>query len=121
LWQLARTDRDYWEKILDALLEKVRWNAEAQEATLPKDLLHGLHAAVRLRLYHRILSILAKGGNNGRGAQARSCTLLALDAALTKGRGNTRFQLPGGMEARLGKDAVVFCRSARAQRQSPVT
>ncbi|MDR1659584.1 MAG: tRNA lysidine(34) synthetase TilS, partial [Desulfovibrio sp.] len=39
LWQLARTDRDYWEKILDALLEKVRWNAEAQEATLPKDLL----------------------------------------------------------------------------------
>ncbi|MDR3357510.1 MAG: tRNA lysidine(34) synthetase TilS [Desulfovibrio sp.] len=108
LWRLARTDRDYWENLLDALLNKVQWKADAREVTLPGGLLHGLHAAVRLRLYHRALSFLAGREGNKRGIQGRSDTLLALDSALAEGRGNTRFQLPGGLEARLDKGAVVF-------------
>ncbi|MDR2801417.1 MAG: tRNA lysidine(34) synthetase TilS [Desulfovibrio sp.] len=119
LWQLAQADREYWENALDALSKEVQWNAGAREVTLPKGLLHGLHAAVRLRLYHRAVSFLADREGNNRGAQARSGTLLALDAAFTQGRGNTRFQLPGGLEARLGRDAVVFRRSVHGRGMSP--
>jgi tRNA(Ile)-lysidine synthase len=120
LWRLAQTDRDYWEKILDALLEKIRWNAEAQEAALPRGLLRGLHAAVRLRLYHRALSFFGANGKNGRrGIQARSCTLLSLDSAFAEGRSNLLFQLPGGVDARMDKDAIVFRRSAHIQNPSP--
>ena len=40
--------------------------------------------------------------------QARARTLLALDDALANGRGNTRFQLPGGLEAYLKGGSIVF-------------
>ena len=115
LWRLAQADREYWEKILDALLEEVQWNAGAREVTLPGRLLRGLHADVRLRLYHRTLSFAAGGESDKRGIQARGDTLLALDAAFTKGRRNARFQLPGGLEARLERDAVVFRRTVHVR------
>ncbi|MDR2054636.1 MAG: tRNA lysidine(34) synthetase TilS [Desulfovibrio sp.] len=118
LWQFAQTDRDYWEKTLDALLKKVQWNADAPEVALPKGLLRGLHAAVRLRLYHKALSFLAGGDNGKRGTQARGGTLLALDAAYAEGRVNARVQLPGGVEARLDRDTVVFRRSVHVRDSS---
>ena len=41
--------------------------------------------------------------------QARARTLLALDAALIQGRGQSLFQLPGGVSARIVKGGVRFC------------
>ncbi|MDR2572927.1 MAG: tRNA lysidine(34) synthetase TilS [Desulfovibrio sp.] len=111
LWRLAQTDRDYWEKILDALTDKIRWNAKDEEISLPTELLHDLHAAIRLRLYLRVLSLLTDtAAENRHTGQARADTLLALDAALERGRGNACFQLPGGVEARLNKGAVILSR-----------
>lgn len=129
LWQLAQCDRDYWEKTLDAALAARPWRTEmlegARSLTLPKALLAGLHPAARLRLYLRAVRLLVSpaGGHHaedeicapehGKG-QARARTLLALDAALRQGRGNTRFQLPGGLEARLRNGEISFCRAANA-------
>lgn len=45
-------------------------------------------------------------------AQGRASTLLALDEALTQGRGNTRFQLPGGFEAYIKGGSITFSRPA---------
>ncbi|MDR3320049.1 MAG: tRNA lysidine(34) synthetase TilS [Desulfovibrio sp.] len=108
LWRLAQIDGDYWEEILDELLQKHPWRMDACCLTLPRELLRGRHPAVRLRLYHRALSIFSRVSITGRRRQARADTLLALDAALAKGRGNARFQLPGGVEAHLAGGAVVF-------------
>lgn len=41
--------------------------------------------------------------------QARARTLLALDAALIQGRGQSLFQLPNGVSARIVKGGVRFC------------
>ena len=111
LWRLAQTDRDYWEKILDALTDKIRWNAKDGEISLPAELLRDLHPAIRLRLYLKALSLLTDtAAENRHTGQARADTFLALDAALERGRGNTRFQLPGGVEALLNKGAVILSR-----------
>ena len=100
--------------------------------TLPAPLLAGLHPAARLRLYVRAVRWLCRPAENGGGTasegtgcggsngnaestvqlhgQARARTLLALDDALARGRGNTRFQLPGGLEAYLKGGSIVFRR-----------
>ena len=134
LWQMARLDEDYWNTTLDAALAVHPWIVGGGEAelsakkdvaagpslTLPARLLAGLHPAARLRLYVRAVRFLCRPatGNVGEGSdstgeihgQARARTLLALDDALAKGRGNTRFQLPGGLEAYLKGGSVVFRR-----------
>lgn len=129
LWQLAQWDRDYWENTLDAALAARPWRDEilqgARSLILPGGLLAGLHPAVRLRLYLRAVRLLAghPGGHHAENeicapehakGQARARTLLALDKALRQGRGNTRFQLPGGLEARLRNGEICFCRAAGA-------
>lgn len=104
---------------------------EARSLTLPAALLAGLHPAARLRLYVRAVRCLCRpavsagsaaaesAGCHGRGnadnteqlhGQARARTLLALDDALAAGRGNTRFQLPGGLEAYLKGGSIIFRR-----------
>lgn len=137
LWQLARLDEDYWNVLLDGALAVHPWiikglEAELQEnentasspsLTLPAKLLAGLHPAARLRLYVRAVRYLCRAGEGkvGEGSdspgqlhgQARARTLLALDDALANGRGNTRFQLPGGLEAYLKGGSVVFGMPAR--------
>ena len=133
LWQLARIDEDYWNKTLDAALVAHPWivgghaaevqkdqsTASSPSLTLPAGLLSELHPAARLRLYMRAVRVLCcatagdAGENDGAGqlhGQARARTLLALDDALASGRGNTRFQLPGGLEAYLKGGSVVFRR-----------
>ena len=127
LWQMARLDEDYWNATLDAALAVTPWvlQPEASEngprLTLPAKLLAGLHPAARLRLYVRAVRCLCRvaagtaGEDEGSGqlhGQARARTLLALDEALASGRGNTRFQLPGGLEAYLKGGSIVFGRCA---------
>ena len=129
---MARLDEDYWNTTLDAALAVHPWivggltQAEACEdgpkLTLPAKLLAALHPAARLRLYVRAVRFLCRaaagkdGEKEGSGqlhGQARARTLLALDEALASGRGNTRFQLPGGLEAYLKGGSVVFGVPAR--------
>ena len=108
--------------------------ADAPSLTLPAALLAGLHPAARLRLYMRAVRWLCRPAGDGGCAeaestgcvgsggntenmvqlhgQARARTLLALDDALASGRGNTRFQLPGGLEAYLKGGSIVFRRCA---------
>lgn len=134
MWQLAGMDRDYWEKVLDAALLAHPWQevkseqkgctATGKSIFLPRSLLRALHPAARLRLYMRAVQHLCTCGITSAdavipalpqptpSAQGRASTLLALDAALTQGRGNTRFQLPGGCEAYLKGGAVTFRRPA---------
>ncbi len=132
LWQMARLDEDYWNTALDAALAEHPWivgkddaelrknenGAEGPSLILPAKLLAGLHPAARLRLYVRAVQFLCRpaAGNADKDSdssgqihgQARARTLLALDDALAKGRGNTRFQLPGGLEAYLKGGNIVF-------------
>lgn len=132
MWQLANLDREYWEKTLDDALAARPWQemiAGRQNGltalaalTLPSALLRPLHPAARLRLYVRALQHLCAGSKaamasdistltpHSTSAQARASTLLALDEALIQGRGNTRFQLPGGIEAHLKAGEVTFSR-----------
>ena len=136
LWQLARIDEDYWNKTLDAALVAHPWivgepaaevqkdqsTASGPSLTLPARLLSELHPAARLRLYMRAVRWLCRPATGKAGVdsdstgqlhgQARARTLLALDDALAKGRGNTRFQLPGGLVASLKGGSVVFGRCA---------
>lgn len=105
LWQLAQTDAEYWEQTLSAALAATPWQADDDAITLPRDLLRRQPAAVRLRLYLRALRRLTRR----HGGQARAERLLALDAAWQAGRGNTRFQFPGGLVAVLRAGAVTFC------------
>ncbi|GEM_PF-690921 len=96
--------------------------------TLPRALLRALPAAARLRLYMRAVQQLCSAvgmkteSEDGphcenetpqaaTSGQARAATLLALDQALEQGRGNTRFQLPGGIEAHLKGGGIRFYRS----------
>lgn len=137
LWQMARLDEDYWNTALDAALAEHPWIVGGSEAelsakkniaegpslTLPARLLAGLHPAARLRLYVRAVRFLCRSaagcggedsGSSGQiHGQARARTLLALDDALANGRGNTRFQLPGGLEAYLKGGSIVFGVPAR--------
>ena len=112
LHRLGQLDGDFWEKMLDAALAAHPWQEMEEDAgpglLLPPALLADLHLAARLRLYVRALRALGQGAAPGNGAQPRGATLLALDEALREGRGNTRFQLPGGIEATLRRGGILF-------------
>ncbi|GFH62584.1 MAG: tRNA(Ile)-lysidine synthetase [Candidatus Desulfovibrio kirbyi] len=101
LWRLAQRDRDFWDTHLANALAVHPWQETSNGLILPKELLRVLHPAARLRLYHKCVRRLGTG-------QARAETLLALDAAWVENRGNTRFQLPGALEAKLAGGAVCF-------------
>lgn len=111
LWRLAQWDKEYWQATLDAALAAQPWQEDSAGIVLPRTLLAALHPAARLRLYLeavRRLSSGAAGRQSRSGGQARARTLLALDEALRERRGNTRFQLPGGLEARLKSGEIRF-------------
>lgn len=118
LHRLGQLDGEFWEETLDAALAAHPWE-EAEEGgvpvlILPSALLAGLHPAGRLRLYVRALRAL--GQTSGAHGQPRAATLLALDDALREGRGNTRFQLPGGMEAMVRGGSIRFTKTAQSSR-----
>ena len=110
LRRLGDMDGAFWEEVLDAALAGHPWQeAEGGKALkLPRALLAPLHPAARLRLYVRALRALGQVAAPGEGGQPRAATLLALDDALRQGRGNTRFQLPGGLEATLAGGSILF-------------
>lgn len=120
LWQLAQWDADYWEKKLSEALAAHPWQEEEHDGhpclILPRALLAALHPAARLRLYLKVVRLLIGRTNEGPGGQARSRTLLDLDAALREGRGNTRFQLPGGIEVGVKGGAMRFFRTRGSQK-----
>lgn len=115
LHRLGSLDGAFWEETLDRALAAHPWREEPENGapaiTLPRALLAALHPAARLRLYVRACRTLRKkreeSGGNPTG-QPRAATLLALDAALREGRGNTRFQLPGALEALVRDGCVRF-------------
>ena len=104
LWELAGIDGDYWQQELEHHLARTPWQEASGSITLPRALLRGAHAALRLRLYHRAVARLALLS----GGQARSATLLALDQAWQEGRGGTTFQLPGNIMAHLKGGSIRF-------------
>jgi tRNA(Ile)-lysidine synthase len=67
--------------------------------------LKNLEQAARLRLYMRAVSRLSREHGSGQG---RAATLFALDAAWRAGRGNTRFQFPGGIKAEVRQGGIRF-------------
>lgn len=119
LHRLGQLDGDFWEGLLAAALaehpwREVREGENAPGLLLPRALLAALHPAARLRLYVRALRAL--GQTSGADGQPRGATLLALDEALREGRGNTRFQLPGDLEALLHGGSILFRKSAQSPR-----
>jgi tRNA(Ile)-lysidine synthase len=96
LWRIARADDAYWEARLASILPTGDKRITLEAAALKK-----LEQAARLRLYMRAISRLGRG-------QGRAGTLFALDAAWSEGRGNTRFQFPGGVKAVVRKGSVSF-------------
>lgn len=115
LRRLGSLDGAFWEETLNRALAAHPWRKEAENGvpaiTLPRALLNTLHPAARLRLYVRACNTLRKecGKNDGSSCgQPRAATLLALDAALREGRGNTRFQLPGNLCALVRGGCVRF-------------
>ncbi|BAV91907.1 tRNA lysidine(34) synthetase TilS [Candidatus Desulfovibrio trichonymphae] len=121
LWRLAQQDRDYWDKTLAEITARHSWKKDPQGLCLPKEMLQGLHPAVRLRLYHKAVSSLIDGTNGTCHGQARAGTLTALDTALQAGRGETRFQLPGGIEASIHKGSVYFCLPGKLVRHNTMS
>lgn len=121
LHRLGELDGDFWEQTLDAALAAHPWEAGEEDGApvilLPRALLAGLHPAARLRLYVRGCRALWQRGDGCEG-QPRGATLLALDEALREGRGNTRFQLPGKVEALVRGGSVRFKKAAQASRNS---
>lgn len=104
LWELAGTDQDYWQRELERHLARCPWQEADDSIILSRTLLRGMHAALRLRLYHQAVARLARLS----GGQARAATLLALDRAWQEGRGGTTFQLPGGITASLKAGSIRF-------------
>lgn len=116
LWRLAQWDKEYWQSTLDAALAAHPWHEDGAGVVLPQTLLAALHPAARLRLYLAVVRRLSSGEGgrqSRRSGQARARTLLALDEALREGRGNTRFQLPGGLEARLKSGEIRFSKGKK--------
>ncbi len=123
LHRLGELDGDFWERTLDAALAAQPWEEieenGAPAIVLPRALLAGLHPAARLRLYMRALrAVGSQGGDSGSPRQPRGATLLSLDEALREGRGNTRFQLPGSVEALVRGGNVRFTKAAQSSRKS---
>ena len=101
LWRIARADGAYWDARLASLIpEETSAVINFEGAALKK-----LEQAARLRLYMRAISRLSREHGSGQG---RATTLFALDAAWSEGRGNTRFQFPGGIKAEVRHGGVRF-------------
>ncbi len=102
LWTFAAHDAKHWQEFILELFAKYEVHLQENSITLPAVMLKNANKATRLRLYIQAIHLLGKG-------QARASTLLELDDAWEDARGNTFFQLAGGMEARLKKFAITFC------------
>ncbi|MDR3176968.1 MAG: tRNA lysidine(34) synthetase TilS [Desulfovibrio sp.] len=94
---LGGADEEYFA----ALLADAAPQAPGREIFISGQRLAGLHKALRLRLYKKILDALGPG-------QARLATLLEADAAWLAGGEPTEHLLPGGKKIRIGKKGLSF-------------
>ena len=92
LWRQARQDAAFFREALPQL---------ADPTTLPRPLLAGLPAALRLRLYQRALAALGPG-------QALADGLQALDRAVTTRQTGRRFRFPGSKTAFVERHQLLF-------------
>ncbi len=107
LWKFASYDALHWQNIIQQLFMDHNIHNNNNCVQLPPKLLKQVDKATRLRLYMHAIQLLTFNNCHNIG-QARAHTLLELDAALTEGRGNTTFQLPGHIEAKLKKSTISF-------------
>ena len=105
LWRIARADGAYWDTRLEPMLPEAGGGVVTPSVTLEGAVLKGLAQAERLRLYMRAVARLSRVYGRGQG---RAETFFALDAAWNAGRGNTRFQFPGGIMAEVRRGGVSF-------------
>ena len=105
LWRIARADGAYWDARLASVLPEGDHAVTRESVTLEGPVLQLMEQAARLRLYMRAVSRLSREHGSGQG---RATTLFALDAAWREGRGNTRFQFPGGITAEVRQGGIRF-------------
>jgi tRNA(Ile)-lysidine synthase len=123
LWRMARLDADLLDSLAPSADDHGPQRADADAPSpnpppssdhspfLPTSELAALPAALRLRLYKRVLDALGPG-------QALFPSLLALDkawSAIAKGqhrRGTARFQFPGGKSALVDASGIRWLTSA---------
>lgn len=112
LWRLAQWDTDYWNDILaTALTEHPPEESQTdgiRKLTFSRSLLAGLHPAVRTRLFYMAARRFYMQGKRHHQGQVRAETVFKLEEALQSGRGNTCFQFPGGLTAKLQRGSVCF-------------
>ncbi len=116
LWNFAQYDKEHWQHILEDLFQKHSVCCHENTITLPAQLLQSVDKATRLRSYHFALQHLQKHCQSA--TQARAQTLFNLDTALMQGRGNTTFQLSGGVCAHVKKGSVHFHAPLNAKPQA---
>ena len=105
LWRIARADGAYWDARLASVLPEGESVVARETVILEGAVLKTLEQAARLRLYMRAVSRLSREHGSGQG---RAATVFALDAAWSEGRGDTRFQFPGGIKAEVRRGGVCF-------------
>ncbi len=106
LWHFAQYDSEHWQHTVHDLYKKHAITCRDASVYLPAKLLENQDKATRLRLYMHALHLLKDA--HAYAGQARASTLEGVDQALQEGRGNTSFQLPGGIVALVKKRAVTF-------------
>ncbi len=104
----GREDASYFQTLIAPLLIQAKGNAHFLESSL----LHGLHPAVRLRLYKAVLDDLGPG-------QVLHDTLGRLDQAWQQRRPRATFQFPGGKSAVTTHQGVQFLTSGSDYLQQP--
>lgn len=96
LWLQAEKDRTYWEKILGKIqLQENTSSYFLDKHTLRED------AAVRLRMYRKILNALGTG-------QVQAGNLFILDSLWTEKRTGKTVQFPGHKNATVCKKGIFF-------------
>lgn len=107
LWRQARIDDEHWESLLEEALLRHPLIRRGKTLVAEKHLLHGMDAALRLRLYKKMLTEC--------GGQIRFENLYALENAWASGRGNVCLQFPGNVTAQIIKGSVVVASNVARQ------
>jgi len=99
LWRQARIDEKHWE---NELLERDgQADSHSGPNFLSNDTLAGCSRALRLRFFKRFVEALGPG-------QPLAPALHGLDDAWSKRSIGKTFQFPGGKQARVERDGIVF-------------
>jgi len=103
LWRLAQMDSEYFDSQVQALIQEAGLEGADGEWLLPSAMLGRCGPAIRLRLYKHMLEKLGPG-------QALSEGLFKLDKAFSQRQSGKVFQFPGGKNAHITPEGIVFSR-----------